>query len=68
MLTKRSSPVAPNSGETPVSPIWSVIAITEPGPASSRRLPAALVRTSASQPSAASVRTGTAMASARPDS
>ena len=43
-------PVSPNSGLTPVKLMWSVIAITEPGGMSSRRLPAALVCSSVSQP------------------
>ena len=52
MSTKRLSPVSPNSGFTPVKLMWSVIAISEPGGMSRRRLPAALVCSSVSQPSA----------------
>ena len=49
-------PVSPNSGLTPVKLMWSEIAISAPGGMSSRRLPAALVCSSVSQPSAAMAR------------
>ena len=51
---------------TPVKLMWSVITMTLPGGISGRRLPAALVSNRVSQPSAASVRIGTFIASARP--
>ncbi len=44
--------VSPNSGLAPVKLMWSVISISEPGGMSGRRLPAALVWSSVSQPSA----------------
>ncbi len=69
MSTKRSLPAAsPNSGLTPVKLMWSEITIGEPGGMSSRRLPAALVCSKVSQPSAAMARMAPFISSARPRS
>jgi len=48
--------------------MWSEITIGEPGGMSSRRLPAALVSSTVSQPSAAMARMGPFISSARPRS
>ena len=66
MLTKRSEPASPTSGERCDRFRWSLIAIRLPGGITGRRLPAALVCTSTSQPSARSVRSGSFMPSASP--
>ena len=68
MSTKRLLPVSPNSGLTPVKLMWSAIAISAPGGMSSRRLPAALVCSSVSQPSSAMARITGFISSARPRS
>ena len=44
--------------------MWSLMQTSEPGPASGRSEPAALVSSSASAPSAFSIRTGVVIASA----
>ena len=69
MSTKRSlADGSLNSGLTPVKLMWSEITIGEPGGMSSLRLPAALVCSSVSQPSAAIARMAPFISSARPRS
>ncbi len=61
MPTKRSAPPSPTSGERCDGLMWSDSTIRLPGAIAARRLPAALVCTSTSQPSARSVRIGNCM-------
>ena len=63
---KRLLPVSPNSGETWVRLIWSVIIATAPAGISGLRLPPALVTMTAWQPKAASVSIGAFMAEGLP--
>ena len=54
--------VGPTSGLRPIMLMWSVSAMSRPGPTSARSEPAAFVSRISSAPSARTVRTGTAIA------
>ena len=66
MLTKRSEPLSPISGERCEKLMWSLNAIRLPGGMAACRLPAALVCTSTSQPQSRRVRIGSFMPSGSP--
>src|SRR5581483_4152472 len=65
---RKASSFGPTRRFTPVRLMWSVMAISRPGPTSGRREPAAFVRMRTEAPAARRARTGTRRASGSPPS